>query len=85
MHVKYPAYGRQARKKPASTLSQVLRLFPGLAEQNVHRTLQIAREGYVLENGRITPHGDRGPIYWAIHTSRKPTSGSDKPDLAAKA
>jgi hypothetical protein len=33
VHVKYPAYGRQARKKLASTLSQVLRLFPRLAEQ----------------------------------------------------
>jgi len=25
-----------------------------LVEQNVHRTLQIAREAYLLENGRIT-------------------------------
>ena len=32
MHVKYPAYSRQARKKLASTLSQVLQLFPRLAE-----------------------------------------------------
>jgi len=57
VHVKHPAYGRQARKKPASTLIQVVRLFPRRAEQNVHRTLQIARKAYVLENGRITLHG----------------------------
>lgn len=28
-----------------------------VVEQNVHRTLQIAREAYVLETGRITLHG----------------------------
>jgi len=28
-----------------------------VVEQNVHRTLQIAREAYVLENGKITLHG----------------------------
>jgi len=28
-----------------------------IVEQNVHRTLQIAREAYVLETGRITLHG----------------------------
>jgi branched-chain amino acid transport system ATP-binding protein len=29
-----------------------------LVEQNVHRTLQMADYAYVLENGRITIHGD---------------------------
>ena len=41
-----------------------------IVEQNVHRTLQIAREGYVLENGRITLHGPGADLLGNPHIKK---------------